>query len=87
MRGCPTPLAAFDADGQAQPYLAQSFTPSSDYRTWTVTMRPGITFQDGEKADAAAVVTFINALKASTLTGAAARPIQSAEASVTSRSS
>ena len=47
MRGCPTPLAAFDADGQAQPYLAQSFTPSSDYRTWTVTMRPGITFHDG----------------------------------------
>src|SRR5262245_7236116 len=41
------PLAAIDADFKVQPYLAEKFTPSSDYKTWTIQLRPNITFQDG----------------------------------------
>src|SRR6185312_9414170 len=33
------PLAAFDENVVAQPYLAQSFTPTPDYLQWTVTLR------------------------------------------------
>ena len=37
------PLVAFDADNKAQPYLAQSITPSADYKEWTITVRPNVT--------------------------------------------
>ena len=35
--------------------LAESATPSSDMKTWTIKLRPGITFHDGTKFDADAV--------------------------------
>jgi peptide/nickel transport system substrate-binding protein len=41
--------------GQAVPYLAKSVTPNSDDTVWTIGLRPGIKFQDGEPLDAAAV--------------------------------
>jgi peptide/nickel transport system substrate-binding protein len=41
--------------GQATPYLAKSVTPNSDFTVWTIGLRPGIKFQDGEPLDAAAV--------------------------------
>jgi ABC-type transport system substrate-binding protein len=63
------PMVAFNAEGQWRPYLAQSFTPSSDYKTWTVTMRPNITFQNGEPLTAAAVVTAYKAFISSALSG------------------
>ena len=65
------PLAAFDADGHVQPYLAESFTPSADYRTWRITMRAGVSFTNGEVLDAAAVAKDLNAVRADALTGAA----------------
>jgi len=65
------PLAAFDSEGQVQPYLAQSFTPSADFRTWRITMRPGISFTNGEALDGAAVAKDLNAVRADALTGAA----------------
>src|SRR5438270_6701582 len=40
-------LTAPGADGKIHPYLAQSVTPSADYKTWTITLRPNIKFQDG----------------------------------------
>ena len=42
--------------------LARSATPSSDLKTWTITLREGITFHDGAPFDAAAVVTNMNAI-------------------------
>ncbi|MEZ5207466.1 MAG: ABC transporter substrate-binding protein [Acidimicrobiales bacterium] len=33
------PLAAFDADGAARPYLAESIEPNDDYTRWTITLR------------------------------------------------
>lgn len=64
------PIAAYDAEGVAQPYLAESFTPSADFTKWTITMRSGVTFHDGTPLDAAAVVKDLTAAKASPLVGA-----------------
>jgi peptide/nickel transport system substrate-binding protein len=41
--------------GIAVPYLAKSVTPSTNNTVWTITLRPGIQFQDGTPLDAAAV--------------------------------
>ncbi len=45
---------------------------------WTIKLRSGVEFHNGQKVDAVALKKFIEALKASPLTGAAARPIQEA---------
>jgi peptide/nickel transport system substrate-binding protein len=49
-------LTAVDEDGQVQGYLAESIEPSADYLKWTMKIRDGVTFHDGSKLDAAAVV-------------------------------
>lgn len=65
------PISAYDASGKAQPYLAKSFTPSSDFKTWTVELREGVMFSDGTPVDGAAVAKSLNAVRADALTGAA----------------
>lgn len=67
------PLTAFDDKGNWQPYLAKSFTPSADFRIWTITMRPGVTFSNGQPLDGAAVAQNLNATRKDALTGAALR--------------
>lgn len=74
------PLVAFDADNTAQPYLAQSITPSADYKEWTITVRPQITFHDGTPLTGAAIATMFNAHLLSALTRPALAPIESATA-------
>ena len=64
------PLAAYDADGVPQPYLAESFTPSEDFLTWTIRVRPDIEFHDGTPLDGAAVAKSLEAVRADALTGA-----------------
>ena len=63
-------LAEYDSHEVPKPYLAQSITSNADFTQWTIKMRPGITFQDGEKCDAQAVADNFNAQRASALTGA-----------------
>ncbi len=75
------PLVAFDADNTAQPYLAQSITPSPDFKEWTITVRPQITFHDGTPLSGAAIATMFNAHLQSALTRPALAPIESATAS------
>lgn len=41
------PLVQIDAEGQIQPYLAESVTPNDDLTEWTVVLRDGVTFHDG----------------------------------------
>ena len=65
------PLAAFDENTVAQPYLAKSFTPSADFLTWTIALREGVTFQDGSPLDASVLKTIFDAHKASALTAPA----------------
>ena len=57
-------LAAVAADGTVVPYLAESFTPSEDLKSWTMALRPGITFHDGEPLNADAVVATFEAQRA-----------------------
>ena len=63
------PMVAFDASGNWQPYLAQSLKPNADYTVWTVTMRSGVTFQNGEPLTADAVTTAYKAFIGNALTG------------------
>jgi len=65
------PLAAYDENGVAQPYLAEAFTPNADFTEWTITVRSGVTFHDGTPLDGAAVAKDLSAAKASPLVGAA----------------
>jgi ABC-type transport system substrate-binding protein len=74
------PLTALDVDGVAQPYLAESLEPSADYRQWTITLRPGVTFHNGDPLTAAAVKTTLDGHLASGLTRPAIAPVESVEA-------
>ncbi len=50
-------------DGKIVPFLAQSLTPSKDLKTYDLTLRKGVTFQDGTPLNADAVVKHFNRLK------------------------
>lgn len=45
-------LTVPDASGAYVPYLAKSISHDAKYRTWTIALRPGITFHDGTPLDA-----------------------------------
>jgi peptide/nickel transport system substrate-binding protein len=47
-------LMVYDEDAQVVPYLAESLE-SEDSQTWTLGLRPGVTFSDGTPLDAEAV--------------------------------
>lgn len=68
------PLAAYDVNSEVKPYLAESITPSDDFKTWSLTLRPDITFHDGTPLTSDALVTLYEKHLASTLTGAAFKP-------------
>jgi len=74
------PLAAYDENGKAQPYLAKSFTASADYKTWTIELRSGVNFSDGTPVDAAAVAKCLNAMRKDPLVGIALANVASVTA-------
>lgn len=45
-------------DNEIEPALAESWTHSSDGRTWTFNLRPGVKWRDGEDFDADDVFTY-----------------------------
>lgn len=57
------PLTAPDAAGGYVPYLARSITHDDDYRTWTITIRPGIRFHDGSALTAEVVKNNLDAFR------------------------
>ena len=71
------PLMAVAADGTVKPYLAKSMTSNSTYDTWTLTLRPGVKFNDGSALTSAVVMANYSALKASPLTGVALNQVAS----------
>lgn len=72
-------LAAPDENGDWVPYLAESFTPSEDLRSWTMKLRPGITFHDGTPLDTAAVQVNFETQRGDFLVGLAVAPFFPAE--------
>jgi ABC-type transport system substrate-binding protein len=65
------PLVALGADGTWHPYLAQSMTPDSTGLNWTIKLRDGVLFHDGEKFDADALITNLDSFRGSPITGPA----------------
>jgi peptide/nickel transport system substrate-binding protein len=57
------------ANGRFVPYLARSINHNQDYTQWTIALREGITFHDGEPLNAAAVVQNLDAYRAGPLWG------------------
>jgi peptide/nickel transport system substrate-binding protein len=49
------PLVTRDADGEIQPYLAESIESNDDFTEWTLKLRPDIDFHDGTPLDAEAL--------------------------------
>lgn len=64
-------LAKVDKDGNFVPYLAESIVPSTDYKTWTITLRDGVLFHDDTPLTADAVKLNLDTTRAAPLTQAA----------------
>jgi peptide/nickel transport system substrate-binding protein len=71
------PLATYGKDGKVHPYLAQSIDHSADYKTWTIKLRPGVKFSNGDPLTADDVVADLTAISKSPLTGSAVTNIAS----------
>ncbi|WP_208026740.1 ABC transporter substrate-binding protein [Rhabdothermincola sediminis] len=74
------PLAAYDAEGMAVPYLAEAFVPNADFTEWTIRLRPGVRFHNGQPLDAGAVIRAIEGHQQSPLTRNAIAPVSGVSA-------
>lgn len=63
LRALYDPLTVPNGKGGYSPYLAKSVTPSADYKTWTITLRPDITFHDGTPLTADVVKNNLDAYR------------------------
>src|SRR6056297_1398341 len=68
-------LVAYDVDGNAVPYLAESVEPvDGDLATWQLKLREGIEFHDGTPVNAEAVQVNFETQRLDPLVGLAVRP-------------
>ena len=51
------------SDGRIVPHLASSATPSPDYKTWVIKIRPGVKYHDGTDFNVANAILNIQALR------------------------
>ncbi|GGS49700.1 hypothetical protein GCM10010156_05490 [Planobispora rosea] len=72
-------LVSIDAQGNWKPMLAESLTPNTDANEWTIKVRSGITFSNGEPLNAEVVKANLDAQKASPLNTAVFAPVKSIE--------
>jgi peptide/nickel transport system substrate-binding protein len=56
-------LTALNDNAEAVPNLAETVEHSDDYRTWTITLREGVTFHDGTALDADVVKNNLDAYR------------------------
>ena len=75
------PLFSEDLDGKPVPYLLESIEHNDDYTEWTMHVRDGIKFHDGEALTGDAVKLNIQSCQYSPLTGAALSAIDQVTAS------
>lgn len=73
------PLAADTPDGDWAPYLAESIVPNDDYTQWTIRLRPGVRFHNGEPLTSADVKRVFDEHLASPLTGTVFALVDSVE--------
>lgn len=64
-------LTTLDAQGNVEPWLATDWDPNDDYTSWTLTLREGVQFHDGQPFDAEAVKANFDDVMASPLTSIA----------------
>ncbi len=74
------PLMAYDQEDVPRPFLAASVESNDDFTLWTIELREGVTFQNGEPLDADALVKNFQAHKASPVTGTVFRHLVRMEA-------
>lgn len=74
------PLMTYDEDTQPRPYLAESVESNDDFTLWTIKLRDGVSFQNGEVFDAEALVKNVQAHRASPVTGPVFRHLVRVEA-------
>ncbi len=77
------PMSAYDAEGNIQPYLAESFTPNADFTSWTIKLRPDISFTNGQPLTGEAGANFLRGIAAAPLTGGALRNVDTVETDAT----
>lgn len=56
-------LTAPDADGEIQPFLAESVDPNATFDEWTIKLREGVVFHDGTPLDAQVVANNLDAYR------------------------
>jgi ABC-type transport system substrate-binding protein len=73
------PLATIDEQGQAVPYLAESIEPNDDFTEWTVTLREGVVFHNGDPLTADAVAEVFEAHRGGLVTASYLQPVTDIE--------
>jgi peptide/nickel transport system substrate-binding protein len=68
-------LFAFDSDGKAQPYALASAEHNAEFTSWTLRLRPELTFHNGRTATGEDLTRSIRAYRDSWVTGQAAENI------------
>ena len=61
------------SDGRIVPHLAQSITPSADYKTWTIQLRSGVKYHDGTTMNVANAIRNMQAIRGFLFAGGAAQ--------------
>src|SRR3546814_11879816 len=56
-------LTAPDAEGNIEPFLAESVEGNETFDTWTIKVREGVTFHDGSPLDAQVVANNLDAYR------------------------
>ncbi|MCU0267012.1 MAG: ABC transporter substrate-binding protein [Acidimicrobiales bacterium] len=73
------PLATYDVDGKARPYVLESWTARNDFTQWDLKMRPGVGFHDATPADAEALAANLEAYRTGLVSSTAYQPVTAVE--------
>lgn len=64
-----SPLVQLDANAELEYMLAESITPSNNFKEWTVKLRQGVTFHNGKPLTAQDVIFTLNRILSNQLSG------------------